>query len=67
MHEQLQRWVNAGLMTLDEAYEHDRMLELLVELVKSGVVDNEQAARIIALMADAQADLALSPSSQGVA
>lgn len=59
MEEQLRRWVDVGLMTLDEATEHDRMLELLVELVKSGVIDTAHAERIIAMMADVCAALVI--------
>jgi hypothetical protein len=65
MHEQLQRWVDVGLMTLEEAREHDEMLELLIELVKSRVIDTEHAGRVIAMMADHQAALVgLSQSSR---
>jgi len=52
---QLGRWVTAGVMTSEEAEEVDATIELLLDYVRLGAIDQELADSIIRSMAEEKA------------
>jgi len=52
---QLGRWVTAGVMTAEEAEEVDATIELLLDYVRLGAIDQELADSIIRSMAEEKA------------